>query len=339
MKAILLIGGFGTRLRPLTVSRPKALLPILNKPFLAYQLDMLAHGGAKHVVLSCGRHLLPFRKAMAKLAPKGVKLTLAFEQQPLGTGGAIRFAYDAFRSREANEPVLVFNGDVFLNLDLPRFAAFHRKSKADATIALTEVADVSRFGVALFDKKGQIRRFIEKPQRPVGSKWINAGAYCLNSRWIKTIPTGRPVSIEKESFPGLLDWNGRLFGFQMQGYWNDIGTHATYLRAHRDLLFENNRWTHQKYLRKRAARVVIGKKSSIASNVRFEGFVSIGSGVVVEADSTIKNSILLDGVRVGAQSRIDGGIVGFGSRLGSHVTIEAGAVLGDKSVIPDYTTL
>ncbi len=348
MKAILLIGGFATRLRPLTLKRPKALIPVLNRPFLSYQLDLLKTAGVTDVSLACGRHSQPWRRAFERIAPRGMRMHFAFEPHPLGTGGAIRFAYDAFpeKIRRAGEPVLIFNGDVFLDLDIQAFVRFHAQRKAAATIALIKVEDPSRFGLVLTSSSGRVKKFLEKPKPPFATRMINAGAYVFNADAITAIPEGRPVSVERETFPSLLSDDLPLYGFAMHGYWNDIGTHASYLRAHRDLLFSNNRWTRPQFLRKRGrlqvgptvrGKAFFGQRVSIGKDVHFEGFVSCGDRVVIEPGSRLKDCVVLDGCRIGANAQVSGSVLGFGCSVGANSIVGDGTVLADKTTLPEYT--
>jgi mannose-1-phosphate guanylyltransferase len=339
MNAILLIGGFGTRLRPLTLTRPKALLPVLNRPFLSYQLDILKEAGVTDVMLACGIHTKPWKRAFAALAPRGMKIHFAFEPNPLGTGGAIRFGYDRLKKiGKSRGSVLVFNGDVFFDLSVRRFIGLHDSNRAACTVALTRVKDPSRFGLVEIDKKGAVRRFLEKPKPPFSTNLINAGAYLMEPKWIESIPTGRAVSVERESFPQSLKRGERLFGFVMSGYWNDIGTHQSYLQAHRDLMSGssgNNRWTARHNFRKRG--LLVGPRSSVSKSARLEGFVCCGEKVVVEKGATLRNCVVLDGCRIGENAVIEEAVLGPSCRIGDHARVGNGSVLGAKTFIPSYT--
>lgn len=334
MKAILLIGGFGTRLRPLTLTRPKALLPVLNRPFLSYQLELLAEAGVSDVMLACGKHMAAFRKAFLALAPKRMKMHFAFEPDPLGTGGAIRFAHDKLKKMVHPDfaPVLVFNGDVFFDLPVNEFIRFHLTNRAEGTIALTRVEDPSRFGLVECDKTGRVERFLEKSQPPFRTDLINAGAYALNPAAIDKIPSGRAVSVEREVFPSMLGRGERLFGFAMKGYWNDIGTHASYLAAHKDLLATKNRWTQERLSRKRGRL----KTTPAGKNFSIEGFASFGEKVSIGDECRVSDSVLMDGCRVEDGAEISGAILGRNCRVGHHAIIRPGSVLADGTVVPAY---
>jgi len=237
LRAIILVGGLGTRLRPLTLNRPKPLLPILNTPFISYQLHLLKSFGVRHVTLAVGRQLSAWKKDLRKAAPKSVKIHLSIEKKPLGTAGAIRLAFknssNRFKSKE-EEPILILNGDVFIDLNVKKFFRFYHEKKADGALALIKVRDVSHFGWVRKERQGKINQFVEKSPVKRGG-WVNAGAYLLSPSLIREIPL-RPGSIEREIFPQWLGQKINLVGFPVRGYWNDIGTPQTYLKAHRDLL-------------------------------------------------------------------------------------------------------
>ncbi len=232
MKAVVLVGGEGTRLRPLTYSTPKPLLPIANQAFLERQLSWLAHHGVDEVVLSLG--YLP--DAFEAHFPEGrfgdVKLRYAVEDHPLGTAGAIRFA-----TRGMDERIVVCNGDVLTTLDLDALVAFHDERGAEATIHLTRVEDPSAFGVVPTRDDGEVVAFVEKPPKGVApTNWINAGTYVLEPSVLDRIPERLTVSIERETFPRMLDEPSRLYAMSSDAYWIDIGTPEKYLQAHRDVL-------------------------------------------------------------------------------------------------------
>jgi NDP-sugar pyrophosphorylase family protein len=343
--AIILIGGFGTRLRPLTLKQPKALMPVLNRPFLSYQLDILKEAGVTDVVLAAGQHSKPWSAALRRVCPPRLRMHFAFEPAPLGTAGAIRFAYDTLKKKNKtiNGPILVFNGDVFFNLPVREFVAFHKDNGSQATVALTPVEDPSRFGVVELDGRGAVHAFIEKPKGPVSTNLINAGAYLLNAEWIEKIPTGRSVSIEKESFPQSLERGDPMFGFKMSGYWNDIGTHASYLQAHLDLLSPTNSWTQISLFRKRApshdSSFLKGRASKIHSSVVMEGAVCIGDRVVVGKNARLKNCVVLSDVRIDENAVINGAIIGPRTTIGRHVEVSEGRVLGERSNLSPYSRI
>jgi NDP-sugar pyrophosphorylase family protein len=345
MKAILLVGGLGTRLRPLTLEQPKALLPILNKPFLSYQLDLLRNAGIHDVMLAAGKNSKVWETSLRRLNPRKINFHFSYEPNPLGTGGAIRFAYNELKRKGMidGEPLLVFNGDVFFELDVTKFSRFHRRRKSAATIAITKVDDPSRYGLVDTDEKGRVKRFIEKPKHRVPTNHINAGAYLLEPATIEGIANHKVISVERDVFPQLLAEKKGVYGFKMNGYWNDIGTHGTFLAAHRDLL-RNNRWTRGKYLRKRTpsspaprSHVLMGNQSRVGKGVRLAGFVCCGKNVFIGNDSTIQDSVVMDGVRLGRGVDIRSAIIGPGCQIGDFAKIKEGSVLGKGTTISKYS--
>ncbi len=349
MNAIILVGGLGTRLRPLTLTQPKALLPVLNQPFLTYQLDLLREAGVKNVTLASGKIIKRWQRNIKNLEGRGLKINFSYEPSPLGTGGAIRFCYDALKRKGLlnSGPVLVFNGDIFFEFDVRKFISFHRKNRAEGTILLTKVEDPTRFGVVSISAGGQIRKFVEKPKDASFGRLVNAGAYALEASWIAKIPSGRVVSIERESFPISLANKERMFGYKMNGYWNDIGTPDTYLKAHQDLMTVSNRWTDKRFLRKRgflsnrdvrvSGSAVMGSSVILGKNIVIEGVVSCGDNVHVGDNCVLRDCVLMDGVRVEQGCAIDGSIIGRHSRIQEFSQIGKGSVLGDRTNLLPFT--
>ena len=308
MKAIVLAGGEGTRLRPLTWTTPKPLLPIVNRPFLEHQLSWLAGHGVTEVVLSLGYR----SDAFAGRVFSDLPLQVAAEPEPLGTAGAIRFAADA---AGVTDRFLVCNGDVLTDLDVTALVRFHRERAAEATIALTRVEDPSAFGVVPTDDEGRVLRFVEKP--PPGeapTDWINAGTYVLEPSVLADIPAGRAVSIERETFPGLLARNGKLYALPSSAYWLDIGTPAKYLEANADRL------------ERLGGASLLGPGAVVAPGAAVEGSV-LGAGAVVEAGAKVLRSVLFDGARVGAGAEVADSV------LGSGATVEAGAAVSGVTIV------
>jgi mannose-1-phosphate guanylyltransferase len=239
LKAIMLIGGLGTRLRPLTLKTPKPLLPILDQPFLAYQLDFLNRHGFHDIILCTAYKAQDFHDTLGNGSHLGVNLTYVHEDSPLGTGGAIKNA-----EPHVEGTTLICNGDILMNLDLRSLVEFHRDRKAAATIALTEVEDPRAFGVVELVAEGRVKRFLEKPAPgETDSHWINAGAYVFEQSVFSLIPRGVPCSVERETFPRMLSENIPLYGKSLGGYWLDVGTLEKYEQAQRDVT--DGRYPHR----------------------------------------------------------------------------------------------
>ncbi|HEY0397032.1 MAG TPA: NDP-sugar synthase [Acidimicrobiia bacterium] len=315
MKAIVLAGGEGTRLRPLTWTTPKPLLPIVNRPFLEHQLSWLAGHGVTEVVLSLGYR----SDAFAGRSFSDLPLQVAAEPEPLGTAGAIRFAAEA---GGVTSRFLVCNGDVLTDLDVSALVRFHEEREAEATIALTRVDDPSAFGVVPTDTDGRVLRFVEKP--PPGeapTDWINAGTYVLEPSLLGDIPSGRAVSIERETFPGLLDRSGRLYALPSRAYWLDIGTPAKYLEANADRL------------QRGGGASLVGPGAVVAPGAAVDGSV-LGSGVVVEAGAKVLRSVLFDGARVGAGAEVTDSVLGAGAAVEAGAAVSGVSIVGPGAVVP-----
>jgi mannose-1-phosphate guanylyltransferase len=319
MKAVVLVGGEGTRLRPLTFTTPKSLLTIANQPFLERQLAWLESHGVDDVVLSLGYLPDAFTRHFPEGRFGGVRLSYAVEGKPLGTAGGIRYA-----AGEIDERFVVCNGDILTDLDLGSMVRFHEASGAEATIALTEVEDPSAFGVVPTRSDGEVVGFIEKPPPGLApTNWINAGIYVLEPTLLKRIPPRVNVSIEREVFPRMVDKRGALFAFSGRGYWLDMGTPAKYLQAHTDALAGH-----------------LGRTPA-------PGAVEGPSGVWRQGDAFVDpDAQLLAPVLLGAGSRVESGatveasVVGPGAAVGTGVRIErsvlhAGAQVCERSVVTD----
>lgn len=312
MKAVLLVGGEGTRLRPLTYTMPKALMPIGNVPFLERQLGWLASHGVDEVILSMGYLAEPFRAHFPDGRFGDVKLRYAVEESPLGTAGGIRFAADGIRER-----FVVCNGDVLTTLDLSAMLEFHADRQAQASIYLCQVEDPSAFGVVPTRGDGEVIGFIEKPPRDQApTNWINAGVYVLEPEVLDRIPPRINVSIERETFPRMVESRRQLFGFHWPGYWLDIGSPAKYLQANLDVL----------------AGAIPGAAGAVAASATIDGDVAnsvIGPDVVVAAGAVVRNSVLHAGARVEAGARVVDSVVGAGAVIGAAASVGDITIVGD----------
>lgn len=338
--AIILAGGFGTRLRPLTVRTPKPLLPLGNRPFLEVVFARLAAAGVKRAVLSVHHQAALLKAAVPKLKRFGLKVELRREPRPLGTGGAIRFAWP-----DQAKACLVLNGDILSDLDIRKLASAHRGSKAVATLWSIPVEDPSAFGVLECGAGGRVRRFVEKP-RPgeSSSRLINAGLYALEPAVLGMIPAGQVVSVERDVFPALLAKGLDLRSFQSPRpvYWGDIGTPAAYLQAHLDLL--NHRLWHGRGLAAKLWGKLDRRGNLLAPGVRLApgSLVSqsvLGPGCQVEAGAKVEASVLMQGCGVGAQARLQRALLGPQVRVGARCELRPGAVLGEGSKLSDDTRL
>jgi len=309
-----LVGGFGTRLRPLTLARPKQMLPIADRPMLDWVVGRLAAFGIDEVVLSLGYRPDSFRKAYPDDCCAGVRLSYAVEDEPLDTGGAIRFAA---LSAGIHDTFVVLNGDVLTDLDLNALIGFHRDSRASATLHLVEVEDPSAFGVVVLDERGCVQRFVEKPPlAEAPSKLINAGTYVFEPEVLDRIaPSGR-VSIERQVFPELAA-SGRLFAMPSNVYWLDTGTPALYLRANMDAL-SGQRGAPIDAI---DASAIVAPAATVRSSV-------VGRGTQIADDAEVEGSVLFADVRVGRGARVIDSIIGNRARVGEGARVVA-CVIGD----------
>jgi mannose-1-phosphate guanylyltransferase len=319
MDAVVLVGGFGTRLRPLTLTVPKNLVPVAGVPLIERVVAHLAGHGIDRVVLSLGYRPDSFFAAFPDDTAAGVPLTYVVEPEPLDTAGAIRFAA---RDAGVKDTFVVANGDVLSDLDVTALVDAHRFTGAEATIALTPVDDPSRFGVVTTDAKGRVTDFIEKPDRDKApTNLINAGTYVFEKSVLGRIAADRKVSVEREIFPAMVE-EGRLYGVPSDSYWLDVGMPDSYLKATTDLL-DGTRGA--------------GPPSRGADR-RAEGGWTLGEPVVDAGAEVDDQSLLCDGCRVADSVTVRRSVVGPASRVASGVTLEdsvllAGAIIGDGAVI------
>jgi mannose-1-phosphate guanylyltransferase len=347
MQALVLAGGEGTRLRPLTYTTPKPVLPLAGRPFLSFMLDWTRDHGVDEVILSCGFMSDDVRRVLGDIYD-GMRLRYAVEEEPLGTAGPVRLAYD---QGLLEERLLVLNGDVLTDVDLTAELAQHERTGARVTLALYAVEDTSSYGVVPTDADGRVEAFLEKSAGEATGR-INAGAYVIERAVVgERIPAGRAVSFEREVFPGLVGEG--LYGFPAAGYWIDIGTPERYLEATWDLLAGHPRSTlpprdetgslvYEGCLLSGAhvgPQTVLGRNCSVGTDARVERSV-LHDRVIVGADAAVVECVLAERVRVGARARLEpaavvgagaaigeGGVVGEGARLDPGIRVESGATV------------
>lgn len=342
MQALILAGGKGTRLRPLTVYTPKPIVPICNRPFLLYQIDTLRRAGIKNITLSLSYQPHKIEQLLGDGSDYGVNLKYTVETQPMGTAGAYKYAEDLIR-----EPTVVFNGDILTDLDLKTVIREHNARGATATIVLTPVENPTAYGLVETEKDGRVRRFLEKPKADeITVNTINAGTYILEPKVLDFIPAGENHSFEYGLFPSLLERKEKFYAhIPQRTYWIDIGTPERYLRAHMDLLAGRVGRIHLKerlgnFDAATAAEIdelsIIGDDCVIKPGAEVINSV-IGPGCYIEEKARVENSILWAHTRVGANARLFGAIVGRGCHIGRSAQVGYGAVLGDKTSLTDYS--
>jgi mannose-1-phosphate guanylyltransferase len=348
VKAVVLVGGEGTRLRPLTYTTPKPLLPIANVAFLERQLRWLAHHGIDEVVLSLGYLPDAFESHFPDARYGDLTLRYAVEDEPLGTAGGIRYAAEV---AGVQERFVVCNGDVLTTLDLTEMVRFHDGHGGDATIHLCRVDDPSAFGVVPTRPDGEVIAFVEKPPRgKAPSHWINAGTYVLEPSVLQRIPPRLTVSIERETFPRMLDRPGRLFALQSGGYWIDIGTPAKYVDANADVMGGALGAPPAPGAVESAPGVWQQGKVSIAPDARIEPPVLFGDGSSVAAGARVSHSVLAAGCAVGSGACVVRSVMLEGARLeadaqavdaviGPQAALEHGVAASDHTIIGAAATV
>jgi mannose-1-phosphate guanylyltransferase len=338
MQALILAGGEGTRLRPLTTTIPKPVVPLANQPLITFMIEWLHRHGVDDVILSCGFLAEGVRRVLGDGEALGVRIRYVEEPTPLGTGGALGYAGELL-----DERFLMLNGDVLTDFDLGSQLAHHERAGARATIALYPVDDPSMYGLVRTDEEHAVTEFVEKPSpEEIDTNLINAGAYVLERSILDEMPpAGTNISIEREVFPKLVGHG--LYGFPAEGYWLDVGTPDRYLQATVDIL-EGNVATELGRRLDEGPRVIadgasvegrviapalVGAGSSIAVGAIVGGRATLGPDVVIGAGAHIENSVVLEGTTVGAHTRINGSIVGPRARIGERCQLEDRVVLGE----------
>jgi NDP-sugar pyrophosphorylase family protein len=347
MRAVILAGGEGTRLRPLTLSIPKPVAPVVDRPFLRHQLDLLAAAGVAEVVLSVAYHPEQVEAVFGDGRDFGVRIRYAIESTPLGTGGAVKNAEPLL-----DERTIVLNGDVLLDLDLASVVARHQAAAAAASIVLTPVRNPAAYGLVETDLEGRVLRFVEKPRpEQIRTNTINAGVYVLETPVLELMPPGVPYSIERGFFPALLERGEPVLGPVHEGYWIDIGTPQKYLQVHRDILARRfpvelvgesraGGWVHEEAAV--PAETVLEPPFYVGPGCRLEPGAHLGPDAVLVADVTVaagahvSDSVIWRGARIGPDAEVVASLVGPGVVLGRKSRLE-GALLGEGSTLSDYS--
>jgi mannose-1-phosphate guanylyltransferase len=321
VKAVVLVGGQGTRLRPLTATIKKELLPLVDRAILDHTLDRLVRHGVHEVVMSSPYLEETFHPFIE--ARRGEPaITWVTEREALDTGGAI---VNALEVLHAEEPFFALNGDILTDLDMTGMLALHREQGAAATIALHHVEDARAFGLVEMEAGGRIRAFREKPQEPVPGD-VNAGTYVLDPKALASWTADRPISIEREIFPGVIEAGRPVFGFGSGAYWRDLGTPENYLRAHVDLL--DGRVSGLTY-----PAPWVASDATVGSDAHVGRWVAVGAGARVGEGATVDDSVLHPGCTVEAGARVTGSIVGPGATVGAAASVTS-SVLGEGAVVP-----
>ena len=350
MQALILAGGKATRLRPLTSRVPKPVVPLVGQPFISYMLEWLGSHGVDDIVISCGFLADGVRAVLGDGSQFGVRLCYVEEPEPLGTGGALKYAEDLL-----DERFFMLNGDVLTDIDLTAQLAQHEQTGARATLALIPVRDPSAYGLVRRRDDLSVEEFLEKPgpDATIDTNLVNAGAYILERNVLdKMAPKGSVISIERDLFPSLVD-NG-LYGYRAKGYWLDIGTPDRYLQATFDIMESHvttaigTRLTEAPGARLTEGATVdgrvvgpalVGQGCEIAEGAIVGGSVVLGRNVKVGAGARVAHSVLMDGVTVGERTEIREAIIGAGATIGADCRIVDRVMLGDGTTIGAENTL
>ena len=349
MKAILLAGGKGTRLRPLTLHTPKPIVPIFDKPFLSYQIGLLKQlPEIDEVILSLNYQPRRLEETFGDGSGIGMKLRYVVEPSPLGTGGAIRYA-----AQGIDDTLIVFNGDVMTAVDVAAVVRQHKARKAKATIVLTPVDNPSAYGLVECDADGHVRRFLEKPSPDeITCDTINAGIYVLEPDTFDRIPKDSPYSIERGYFPSLVTRGETFCAYVERGYWIDIGTPEKYRDVHRDIfdgrcpLGPPGIASGQPVVSP-AARVEPGAVLEgpcfldagvvVKAGARIGPYSVLGKSVLVEEDAQVTGSIVWPNARIGHDAVVEGALIGRSCYVGKNAVVGPSAILGDKTTLSDFT--
>ncbi|HYU59861.1 MAG TPA: NDP-sugar synthase [Solirubrobacterales bacterium] len=349
MQALILVGGEGTRLRPLTLTMPKPVLPLVDRPLIRYMIDWLAHHGVDDVVMACGFLAAGVHDVLGEGGDGGPRLRYVQEPEARGTAGAIKFA-----ERFLDDRFLALNGDVLTDLDLTALMRLHEERGATATLALYPVDDPSAYGLVRREEDGEIREFLEKPEPDqIDTDEISAGAYVLERRVLDLVPEDCEVSIEREVFPKLVGHG--LYGCRLDGYWTDIGTPERYLQASWDILERRARTDVGERLDEHGLLVeedaevasgatltppaLIETRTQVAAGARVGARAVVGTGSEIGERAVIEQSAIHRGCRIGAEAQVRGTILAAGVEVGVGATVEPGVVVGEGARIAPGATV
>jgi len=350
MKAILLAGGKGTRLRPLTLHTPKPIVPIFDRPFLHYQIDLLRQvPEIDEVILSLNYQPRRIEEIFGDGQGEGLRIRYVVEPMPLGTAGAVKYA-----EQYLDDSVVVFNGDVLTEIDLPAVIRLHRERQAKATIVLTPVENPTAYGLVETDADGNVRRFLEKPKADeITCNTINAGIYVLEPDTFDRIPKDTTWSIERSYFPSLVERGETFVAYVYDGYWIDIGTPAKYRQVHRDILEARFGMPARAFARDGAPTVAEGARiedgasvagpcfiddgAVIKSGARVGPYCVIGRHVHIEEGARVDDAIVWANSWIGRDAEVTGAILGRNCHVGRSAVIRPDAILGDKTVVTDFS--
>ncbi|CAK9828586.1 Mannose-1-phosphate guanyltransferase beta [Anthophora retusa] len=333
MRAVILVGGYGTRLRPLTLSRPKPLVEFANKPMLLHQIEALVATNVTEVILAVSYRAEEMERDLGAEARKlGVRLIFSHETEPLGTAGPLALVRDLLDS--GDEPFFVLNSDIICDFPFKQLLEFHKNHGREGTIIVTKVEEPSKYGVVVYGEDGKIQSFVEKPQEFISNK-INAGMYIFNPSILKRIEL-KPTSIEKEVFPYMAQ-DGELYAMELTGFWMDVGQPKDFLKGMSMYLTSlRQKFPEKLYMGPGVVgNVLVDETAKIGKDCRIGPNVTIGPGVVLSDGCCIKRSTILKEAVIKEHAWLDGCIVGWRSVVGRWVRMEGITVLGEDVIVKD----
>ena len=370
MKALIIAGGLGTRLRPLTQNTPKPIVPVVNRPFVVHQIEHLVKHGVDEIILNLHYLSEEIRKILGDGRKWGIKIDYSIEEHPMGTAGAVKNAEQFFD----DGPMIIFNGDVLTDLNITKLVNYHRDKNAKVTIALTEVEDPTAFGLVLTDwnmpnksglglvltdRDGRVEKFLEKPSwemvATVKDRMINAGTYVVDPKIFKEVPAGKPYSFERELYPSLLESGAPIYGYVSRAYWIDIGSPEKYKEAHQAVLrgevavkiygtrIKGRHWigkdTHPDPSVKFAGPSILGENVKLGKETEIRDYVVVGDHVSIGEHSSLERAIVWRGTRIGKNVHLRDCILGYGCVIEDDVVIDRGVALADGSLVKKGTRL
>ncbi len=344
MQALILAGGFGTRLRPLTLNLPKPVVPLVNRPILAYQLELLKRAGITDIILSLNYQPDKIQAVIGNGEKYGVKINYVVEPEPLGTAGAVKFAAEFI-----TETTVILNGDNLINLDIAKVAEYHHDQNATATIVLQRIENPIGYGLVEIDAENRVLNFLEKPSAEeltkISTRTVNAGTYILEPSVLDLIPNGENYSFEYGVFPELLNRESKFLAFVDDSYWLDVGTPQRYLHAHQEIINKRvSGFTGEDFRAESEVSAtaqiclnsIIGKDCIIKDGAKIANSV-LGENVYVGENCNIQNSVILAETRLGENVNLSGAILSNNCNIGSNSTISPETVVGEASVLTDYS--
>ena len=352
MRAVIIAGGLGTRLRPLTYNTPKPIVPVANRPFVLHQIELLKQHGITEIILNLHYLSDSIKEILGDGKKHGVKLFYSIEEQPLGTAGAVKNAGEFF----GKGPLVVFNGDALTDINISQIVDYHKKKKARVTLTLTRVKDPTAYGLIITAADGRVSRFIEKPSWEQISTYtqlgsvdtINAGIYVLDPEIFRSVPKGVDYSFERQLFPDLLAAGDPIYGFISDRYWIDIGKPSQYRQAHEAILRNEvavkvygcrvgQAWVGDQANIDKTARLIgpsiIGRGVNIGARAKIKDFTVLGDEVEVGEGATLERAIIWASSRIGSRAQLNGCLIGFNCVIEDDVVVGEGVVLADNSVV------